>query len=173
MLRETTKHLHQGEPDLEQQLKDSQNKYEELLHVYRRGEERARRDERDLKAGRDRIRELEDLLAEIIDKANKLPASTKELKYLTVKAGKALTHNAERMTTLRTPTKSRSKSINRSASKSLSQRKPQASQLDHSRDSIHGGTSGRTGSNSKGKRKEKKEIAEMKKEYKRLVREIN
>jgi chromosome segregation ATPase len=83
MLRETTKHLHQGEPDLEQQLKDSQNKYDELLHVYRRGEERARRDERDLKAGRDRIRELEDLLAEIIDKANKLPASTKELKYCT------------------------------------------------------------------------------------------
>jgi len=45
--------------------------------------------------------------------------------------------SVERLTTLRTPTKSRSKSINRaSGSKSHSNRKPLISQLDNSRESI-------------------------------------
>jgi hypothetical protein len=65
-LRETTKHreeerplMHEGLLDTARdQLREFEGKYEELLHLYRRGEEKNKRDERESKAVKERAREL-------------------------------------------------------------------------------------------------------------------
>jgi hypothetical protein len=115
---------------------------------------------------------------------------------VTVKAGKVISNNIEKLTTLKTPTKSRSNSLNRSLSRSNSQRKnTQNSQLTNSRQSSKGnsgikpgkntsGSKGKKGEESAGKAKRvvvsqsgfesvEREVAELKKEYKRLVKILN
>lgn len=72
MLRETTKHLesqginHKDQEEL-QLLRDDltmfQNKYEELLRLFKRTEDKSKREEKELKIQKDRTRELEDLVA--------------------------------------------------------------------------------------------------------------
>ena len=58
-----------------------QSKYEELLRLFRRTEDKSKRDEKEIKYQLGKIRELEDLLSEIVEKIGKLPSTTKDLKY--------------------------------------------------------------------------------------------
>ena len=63
---------------------------------------------------------------------------------MAVKAGKIINSSHENIITLKTPTKSRTNSLNRSLSRSASQRKnTQISQLNNSRTSNKGPQSGR------------------------------
>ena len=113
---------------------------------------------------------------------------------MSVKAGKIFSNNIDKVIYLKTPTKSRSNSMNRSMSRSASQRKnTQVSQLNNSRTSNKAPQSGSkskikvdSGSASKPKSKskrvvvsqsgfenEEKSLADLKKEYKKLVKIVN
>ena len=66
---------------LREEMAQGQDQYEDLLRHYKRTEERVKREQKENKNHRDKIKELEDLLTEMMEKIGRLPTSTKDLKY--------------------------------------------------------------------------------------------
>ena len=84
-LRSMTQQLGQkhdsGIDTLREEVSNKEEQYEDLLRHYHRMEDKSKREQKEAKAQKDRLRDVEDLLVEMMEKIAKLPTTTKDLKY--------------------------------------------------------------------------------------------